>query len=127
MENERRERQRRCESTKIEALLNQPPLYRSMSQLVRMKNGMIHVPSVARTRLYSSPFLGRPCLLLVNHDGNESFLQYKLREWPLALLDFKKLETARAACSEALKKVPLMEETEVPNPLVESERRLRNS
>lgn len=93
-----------------------------MSQLVRMKNGLVHIPSVARTRLYASPFLGRPCLLIVNHDGHEAVLHYKLREWPLAILDFKKLETSRTACSDALKKVPLMEEAEAYNPLIESER-----
>jgi hypothetical protein len=101
-----------------------PPryLYRNMSQLLRMKNHMIHVPSVARTRLYASPFLGRPCLLVVNHDGYERILQYKVQEWDLALLDFKKCEASRAACATALKSVPLMEQAETYNPLVESER-----
>jgi hypothetical protein len=96
-----------------------------MSQLVRIQRQVIHVPSVARTRLYDSTFLGRPCLKIVTHNGDEHTLRYKLREWPLALAEFKKLEAARAACSEALKKVPLLEEVEVQNPLIESERKLQ--
>jgi hypothetical protein len=60
----------------------------------------------------------------MNHDGYEATLYYKLREWPLAIHEFKKLEGSRVACYEALKQVPLMEEQE-SNPLVESERRLK--
>jgi len=80
---------------------------------------------VARTRFFSSPYLGRPFLKIVHHDGHEYILKYKLNQWPTALNEFKKLEVARAACYEALKQVPLMEEAETYNPLVESERKLR--
>ena len=98
-------------------------LYRTMSQITRIQRQIIHVPSVARTRLYDSTFVGRPCLKIVNHSGEECTLRYKLREWPLAIAEFKKLEASRAACSEALKKVPLMEEVETQNPLIESEKK----
>ncbi len=96
-----------------------------MSQLVRLQGEIIHVPSVARTRFYSSPFLGRPFVKIVHHDGHEYVLKYKLNQWPTATTDFKKLESARAACYEALKHIPLMEESETYNPLVESERKLQ--
>jgi hypothetical protein len=96
-----------------------------MSQLVRIQNEVIHVPSVARTRFYSSPLLGRPFVKVVHHDGHEYILKYKVNQWPTATTEFKKLEVARAACYDALKKIPLMEESETYNPLVESERKLQ--
>ena len=99
-------------------------LYSNMSQILRIYSEVFHIPSVARTRLYSSIFLGRPFILIMNHNGMETTLKYGLNQWDQAKRDYKKLETARAVCYEALKQVPLLEE-EDSNPLVESERRLR--
>lgn len=96
-----------------------------MSQLLRIQGEMFHIPSIARTRLYSSQFVGRPFILIVNHNGFEQVLKYPLNQWHTASQDYKKLETCRTACFDALKKVPLMEESETYNPLVESERSLR--
>lgn len=100
-------------------------LYRTMSQLVRIQGEVFHVPSIARTRLYSSTFLGCPVIKIVIHSGQEYSLRYKARNWIQANQDFKKLEMSRAACQEALKSVPLMAESEVANPLVESEKKLQ--
>lgn len=81
-----------------------------MSQILRLQGEVFHVPSIARTRLYSSPIVGRPILLIVNHTGQEAFLKYKIPEWHIANRDYKNLEAARAACYEALKQVPMMED-----------------
>jgi hypothetical protein len=96
-----------------------------MSQLLRIQGEVFHIPSVARTRLYSTPYLGRPFILITNHSGAEHILKYALTEWHTASQDYKKLEACRSACFEALKKVPLMEESQAENPLIECERRLR--
>jgi hypothetical protein len=93
-----------------------------MSQLLRIQGEVFHIPSIARTRLFSSPFLGRPFILIVNHYGKEKILKYSLANWHTASQDYKKLEASRSICFEALKKVPLMEETQAENPLNESER-----
>lgn len=95
-----------------------------MSQVVRILGEVFHVPSIARTRLYSSTLLGRPFILIINHNGIESTLKYPLNQWDQAKRDYKKVEESRAACYEALKHIPLLEVSEV-NPLVESEMRLR--
>jgi hypothetical protein len=96
-----------------------------MSQILRIQGQVFHIPSIARTRLYSSLYLGRPCLLVMNHSGMETTLQYRTAQWDQAKRDYLKLEACRSACYEALKQIPLMEESEVVNPLVESERQLR--
>ena len=81
-----------------------------MSQILRVQGEIFHIPSIARTRLYSSPIVGRPVLMIVSHTGQEWFLKYRIPQWDLATRDFKKLEEARNACYEALKQVPMMEE-----------------
>jgi hypothetical protein len=96
-----------------------------MSQLIRIQGEVFHIPSVARTRLYSSPFLGRPFILITTHSGAEHILKYTWTQWHTASQDYKKLETSRSICFEALKNVPLMEESQAENPLVECERKLR--
>lgn len=96
-----------------------------MSQLIRIQGEVFHIPSVARTRLYSSPFLGRPFILITTHSGAEHTLKYTWTQWHTASQDYKKLEASRSICFEALKKVPLMEESQAENPLVECERKLR--
>ena len=91
-----------------------------MSQILRIQGEIFHVPSIARTRLYSSPIVGRPILMIVTHNGAENFLKYKIPEWHNATRDYMKLETARAACYEALKQVPMMEDgSSDPPPLTE--------
>ena len=95
-----------------------------MSQLLRIQGEVFHIPSIARMRLFSSPFLGRPCVKIVNHDGHEFILRYKLNEWNRATHEYKKMETARSSCYEALKKIPLLEEEQMHNPLMESERKM---
>ena len=96
-----------------------------MSQIVRIQGDVFHVPSIARTRFLSSAYFGRPLLLIVNHSGHEHLLKYPQTQWHTASQDYKKLEACRTACFDALKKVPLMEETQTENPLIESERKLR--
>ena len=100
-------------------------LYSTMSQLLRIQGEVFHIPSIARTRFISSTYLGRPFILIVNHSGHEHFLKYSLAQWHTASQDYKKLEASRSACFDALRKVPLMEESQTENPLVEPERKLR--
>jgi hypothetical protein len=95
-----------------------------MAQVLHILGEVFHVPSIARTRLYSSTYIGRPCLLIINHNGMDTTLRYSLAQWEQAKRDYQKLEASRAACYEALKQIPLLEVFE-GNPLVESERPLR--
>ncbi len=96
-----------------------------MSQILRIHGQVFHIPSVARTRLYATTWLRQPRILIINHNGLDTTLAYSPAEWDQAKKDYKKLEDSRAACYEALKKVPLLEEPSVYNPLVESETPLR--
>lgn len=93
-----------------------------MSQILRIQGQVFHMPSVARVALFSSPFLGFPRIQVINHDGRDYLLKYKINDWEKAQTHFKKLEASRALCYETLKKIPLMEEPSPPNPLVECER-----
>lgn len=95
-----------------------------MAQVVRILGEVFHVPSIARTRLYATSYLGCPRILIINHNGMDTTLRYSLHQWEMAKQDYKRLETSRAACYEALKEVPLLEVSEV-NPLVESEKQLK--
>ena len=96
-----------------------------MSQLLRIQGEVFHIPSIARIRLTSSQHLGRPCILIVSHAGHEHILKYPLTQWHVASQDYKKLEICRAACYEALKKVPWLEESATQNPLLETEKQLK--
>lgn len=96
-----------------------------MSQILRIQGHVFHIPSVARTRLYATTWLKMPRILIINHNGLDTTLAYSASQWDQAKRDYKKMEESRAACYEALKVVPLMEETLEYNPLVESEKPLR--
>ncbi len=95
-----------------------------MAQIVHILGEVFHVPSIARTRLYATSYLGSPRILIINHNGIDTTLRYSLKQWEMAKYDYKKLEASRSACYEALKQVPLLEISEV-NPLVESEMQLK--
>lgn len=95
----------------------------SMSQIIRIQSRVLHIPSIARTRLSTTTILGRPLIKIVYHDGNECILYYRPSQWFQATNDYKRLEASRKICYEALKEIPLLEED--LNPLVESERKMR--
>lgn len=95
-----------------------------MSQILRIQNQFIHIPSLSRVRLVSTPFLGRPLLVLQTHSGEMENITYKRKLWDEAILDYKKIHQSVTACQGALRQVPWMEEP-LYNPLVESERRLK--
>ena len=82
-----------------------------MSQILRLQGQVYHIPSIARTRLFSSIFLGRPIIKIVTHSGEDALIKYKLSQWDNALKDYMRLENSRAVCYEALKQVPMMEPT----------------
>lgn len=83
-----------------------------MAQTLRIQGEVFHIPSVARARLFSSIILGRPIMKVVNHDGHEWLLKYKVNDWDTAIRDFKKLDLSRTACFEALKQIPVWEDSE---------------
>jgi hypothetical protein len=96
-----------------------------MSQIVRIQNQFLHIPSISRVRLTQTPFLGRPLLVVQTHSGEVGEIRYKRKLWDEAILDYKKVYRSLTACQEVLKRLPWMEESvEAYNPLVESERRL---
>jgi hypothetical protein len=82
-----------------------------MSQILRLQGQVYHIPSIARTRFYSSPFLGLPVIKIVNHSGDDAFIKYRVSQWDVASRDYMRLENSRAVCYEALKQVPMMEPT----------------
>lgn len=96
-----------------------------MSQIVRIQNKFLHVPSIARIRLGETQILGRPMLILQEQNGEYTSIVYRFSAWEKAMQDYKKIQTSMTACQEALKRVPWMEEPWVPNPLLESEKPLR--
>ena len=96
-----------------------------MSQILRIHNTFIHVPSISRVRLTQTPFLGRPLLILQNHSGDIEEIKYKRKFWDEAILDYKKMYRSISVCQEALRRVPWMEEPSSPNPLLETEKRLQ--
>jgi hypothetical protein len=96
-----------------------------MSQILRIKNLFIHVPSIARIRILHSPLLHTPQVYLQNHTGEPTLITYRRSEWTTAIQDYKRLHSAVTTCQTALSSVPWMEESELPNPLVESEKPMR--
>lgn len=93
----------------------------TMSQIVRIQNKFLHIPSLARVRLSETSFLGRPMLVLQEQNGDYIHVIYRLSAWDKAIYDYKKIQTSITSCQEALKRVPWMEEPVAQNPLVESE------
>lgn len=100
-------------------------LHSSMSQIVRVQNKFLHIPSLARVRLGESQLLGRPMLVLQEQNGEYTQIIYRFSAWDKAIYDYKKVQRSITACQDALKRVPWMEDPEAPNPLVETERQLK--
>lgn len=79
-----------------------------MAQLLRIQGKMFHVPSLARVRLADTRFLGRPLLVLQDHNADVYHLTYGLNQWERATQDYKLVYTSMEKCKQVLKDVPLM-------------------
>lgn len=82
-----------------------------MSQFVRIKTTVYHVPSIARLSLTDSAVLGRPIIIIQDHSANISRINYGISQWKNAEFDFLRVQRSITACRDALKDVPSIEET----------------
>lgn len=82
-----------------------------MAQLLRIQNRVFHVPSIARIRLTESFFLKRPIIVIQTQTADQTNLMYGFRDWTTATKDFQRLQTSVDLCREALKAIPMMEDT----------------
>jgi hypothetical protein len=96
-----------------------------MSQIIRIQNKFIHVPSISRIRILHSMIFRLPQIYMQDHSGEPTLITYRRRDMNKAVEDYKRLYTAVNTCQIALKQVPWMEEPSEVNPLVESEKPLR--
>jgi hypothetical protein len=81
-----------------------------MSQILRIQNRIVHVPSVARARLVESPIMKRPMVVVQYEDADQINFSYGRRHWDAATKDYKRLLTSMELCREALKSIPMLEE-----------------
>jgi hypothetical protein len=92
-----------------------------MSQILRIQNRIVHVPSLARVRLVESPFLKRPMVVVQYEDADQVNFTYGRRHWDQATKDYKRLITSMELCREALKSIPMLEADETSKEIVDAE------
>ena len=88
------------------------------SQILQLRNRMIHVPSVASFRLSQTPFLRRPVLELFHYDGHYQYITYPLSilaGWDDAKRDAYKLRHAYETVNKTLSVIPMYEEPRKPS------------
>lgn len=79
-----------------------------MSQVLRVRNTFIHVPSIARLHLKKT-ITSRPLLIIQEHNGSYEEIKYRFGNWEEAVADYKRIQTSMVTCRRALKDVPFME------------------
>ena len=82
-----------------------------MSQLVKIKTTVFHVPSIARLRLTDTTILGRPLIVVQTHAAQVTHMTYGIYQWKEATADYKRLQQSMDMCREALKSIPMLEPT----------------
>jgi hypothetical protein len=83
------------------------------SQILHIRNHVIHVPSVASFQLTHSLFLRRPALVIRYFTGEVEPIFYNLSvlgTWTDAKEDVYKLQTAYTEVQKALAQIPMYEE-----------------
>lgn len=83
------------------------------SQILHLRNRVIHVPSVASFQLTQTLFLRRPALVIRYFTGELQPIIYSfssLGSWADAKEDIYKLQTAYAEVQKALAQIPMHEE-----------------
>lgn len=80
-----------------------------MSQIIRIRNWSIHVPSVARARIVPTFLLRRPLIYMEGYHGQTMEASYLPSEWERAHEDFVRLQHSMAACRKALEHVPAVQ------------------
>ena len=83
-----------------------------MSQILRIQNRIVHVPSLARVRLVESTMLKRPMVVVQYEDADQVNFTYGRRNWEEATKDYKRLTTSMELCRTALKSIPMLEADE---------------
>lgn len=86
-----------------------------MYQVLRIRNTLVHIPSVASIHLRKS-ITGRPLLTIQEHNGWSNDIKYGWTMWHSALLDYQAIQRSMISCQEALKSVPWMESVKKPAP-----------
>lgn len=81
-----------------------------MPQILRIQGEILHIPSLARVRLSSTPYLGRPAIVMQTYAGEIYHMKYGINAWPKANHDYKKVYDAMQECQTALSLIPHMEE-----------------
>jgi hypothetical protein len=87
------------------------------SQILHLRNRVIHVPSVASFQLTQTLFLRRPALVIRYFNGYVEPIVYSLSvlgSWTDAKEDAYKLQTAYDEVLKALSEIPMHEEPKKP-------------
>lgn len=92
-----------------------------MSQILRIQNRIVHVPSLARVRLVESTILKRPMVVVQYEDADQVNFTYGRRSWEEATKDYKRLTTSMELCRNALKSIPMLEADEKAKEIVDVE------
>lgn len=82
------------------------------SQILHLRNRVIHVPSVASFQLRTTSFLNRPKLSIKYHNGSYETIVYGMSllvSWSDAKEDACRLQTALDAIRHALSGIPMYE------------------
>ena len=82
--------------------------YSIMFQVLRIRNSIIHVPSVARIHLRKT-VTGKPILIITPHTGWSQEIKYGWTMWEEAVRDYQSIQRCLTGCQEALRSVPWME------------------
>jgi hypothetical protein len=90
-----------------------------MSQILRIQNRIVHVPSLARVRLVESTILKRPMVIVQYEDADQVNFSYGRRKWEEATKDYKRLTTSMELCRQALKSIPMLEADETSKEVTE--------
>ena len=92
------------------------------SQILHLRNYVIHVPSVASFQLTQTLFLRRPALVIRYFTGEVQPIVYSLSvlgTWADAKEDAYKLQTSYNEVQKALSHIPMYEEPKKPAPPAE--------
>lgn len=94
-----------------------------MPRFLRLKNVMVHVPSLSSISIQSTWF-GRPSLSLYFHNSKEN-KRISYSQWETCETDFNKVKVALTEVESYLSQIPLTEVKEVKeeSPKVEEEKK----
>lgn len=86
-----------------------------MPRFLRLKNVMVHVPSLSSVSMRTN-CLGRPSISLYYHNSKES-TKISYSKWDLCETDFNRVKKALSEIEALLNEVPLTEEVKPVSPV----------